>query len=164
MDSGRACACCEPVLRQHPPFEPSPDAVTRHVDLDPVPSSVGIARSFVRDTLTDLDQDGQDVAELLTSELVTNAILHARTPVELGVVIDVDRALVCVADLLPSGPELTVRPHSQDRPGGRGLALVADLSDAWGTTAYAAGKTVWFVIRAGRSSRGRGSAGDTPQG
>ena len=149
MDEG-ACACCEPVLRQQPPFEPSPEATTRHVDLDPVPSSVGIARSFVGETLTDLDEEGRDVAQLLTSELVTNAILHARTPVQLGVLVDVDRALVCVADQLPDGPELSPRPPSPDRPGGRGLALVADLSEAWGTTAYAAGKTVWFVMRTGR--------------
>ena len=150
MDEGRDWVCCEPVLRQQPPFEPSPDATTRHVDLDPVPSSVGIARSFVRDSLTKFDEGRQDVAMLLTSELVTNAILHARTPVQLGVLVDVDRALVCVADRLPSSPELTPRPRSQDRPGGRGLALVADLAETWGTTSYAAGKTVWFVMRTGQ--------------
>jgi anti-sigma regulatory factor (Ser/Thr protein kinase) len=135
------------VLRQQPPFEPSPAATTRHVDLDPVPSSVGIARSFVRDALPDLDEDRLDVAQLLTSELVTNAILHARTPIQVGVLVDDDRALVCVADRLPDGPELTPRPRSKDRPGGRGLALVADLSESWGITSYAGGKTVWFVMR-----------------
>lgn len=150
MDEGRDRVCCEPVLRHQPPFEPSPGATTRHVDLDPVPSSVGVARSFVREALIDLDDEGQVVAQLLTSELVTNAILHARTPVQLGVLVDVDRALVCVADRLPEGPELTPRPRSQDRPGGRGLALVADLAEMWGTTSYAAGKTVWFVMRTGR--------------
>jgi anti-sigma regulatory factor (Ser/Thr protein kinase) len=147
MDEGRVWVCCEPVLRQEPPFEPSPAAVTRHLDLDPVPSSVGLARSFVRETLIDLDDEGQDLALLLTSELVTNAILHARTPVQVGLVVDGDRALVCVADRLPDSPELMPRPHSQDRPGGRGLALLADLAETWGTTSYAGGKTVWFVMR-----------------
>ena len=148
---GTACVCCAPVLREQPPFEPSPSATTRHVDLDPVASSVGIARSFVRDTLPDIDAEGQDVALLLTSELVTNAILHARTPVQVGVLVDGDRALVCVADRRADSPELTPRPFTPDRPGGRGLALVADLAESWGTTAYAAGKTVWFVLRTGRN-------------
>ncbi len=143
---------CEPVLRQERPFEPSADATSRHLDLDPVPSSVGIARSFVRESLTDVDEDSQEVAVLLTSELVTNAILHARTPLQVGVLVDVRRALICVADRLPAGPELTPRPHSHDRPGGRGLALLADLSEDWGTTSYAAGKTVWFVMSTGRDT------------
>jgi anti-sigma regulatory factor (Ser/Thr protein kinase) len=147
MEEGRVSVCCEPVLREQPPFEPSPDATTRHVDLDPVPASVGIARSFVREMLTDLDEDGQEVAQLLTSELVTNAILHARTPVQVGVLVDVERTMVCVGDRLPDGSELMPRPHSQDRPGGRGLALVADLAETWGTTSYPGGKTVWFVMR-----------------
>jgi len=142
--------CCEQVLRQHAPFEPSGDAEPRHVDLDPVPSSVGIARSFIREALVDLDENAQDVALLLTSELVTNAILHARTPVKLGVLVDNDRTLVCVADRMSESPDLTPRARSQDRPGGRGLALVADLAESWGTTTYTGGKTVWFVLRTAR--------------
>ena len=138
--------CCDPVLRLEPPFDPSPTARSRHVDLDPVPSSVGIARSFVADMLVALDQDNRDIALLLTSELVTNAILHARTPVQLGVLVDDVHALVCVADRLGEGPALVARSHSGHRPGGRGLALVADLAETWGTTTYTGGKTVWFVL------------------
>ena len=70
------------------------------------------------------DQDDLDVAVLLTSELVTNAILHTRTPVQVGVLIDDDKVLVCVADRLADSPPLVPRPPSGDRPGGRGLALV----------------------------------------
>jgi signal transduction histidine kinase len=83
---------------------------------------------------------------LLLSELVTNAILHAHTPIELGVRVDGGRALVCVADRMPGSEPLTPRVHSGDRPGGRGLALVADLSDDWGTTTFTGGKTVWFTL------------------
>ena len=90
--------CCEPVLREHPALAPSSAATERQADLDPVPSSVGVARSLVRETLAGFDSDAREVALLLTSELVTNAILHARTPVQLGVLVDGDRALVCVAD------------------------------------------------------------------
>jgi anti-sigma regulatory factor (Ser/Thr protein kinase) len=142
--------CCDSVLRlPSPPFVPGPSAVTEHLRLDPVPASVGVARRFVRDLLDshgDVDEDTFDTLLLLASELVTNAILHAHTPVELGVCVDGGRALVCVADRMPGGEPLTPRGHSRDRPGGRGLALVADLSDDWGTTTFTGGKTVWFTM------------------
>jgi anti-sigma regulatory factor (Ser/Thr protein kinase) len=125
---------------------PGPSAVTEHLKLDPVPASVGVARRFVRDLLDGADEDTLDTVLLLASELVTNAILHAHTPVELGVCVDGDRALVCVADRMPGSEPLTPRDHSRDRPGGRGLALVADLSDDWGTTVFTGGKTVWFTM------------------
>jgi anti-sigma regulatory factor (Ser/Thr protein kinase) len=149
--------CCEPVLREHPALAPSALAVERQADLDPVPASVGLARSLVRESMAGFDGDARDIALLLTSELVTNAILHARTPVQLGVLVDGDRALVCVADRLPESPMLSPRAHSHDRPGGRGLALVEDLADTWGTTTYRGGKTVWFVLQTAgdRSSRTR---------
>jgi anti-sigma regulatory factor (Ser/Thr protein kinase) len=138
--------CCDPVLRAGAPFEPTVEAECRHVDLDPVPASVGIARQFVRKTLAEIAEDGQEIATLLTSELVTNAILHARTPVQLGILLDEERALVCVSDRLPEDVALKPRDHSPDRPGGRGLALVSDLAESWGTTTYTEGKTVWFVL------------------
>jgi len=142
--------CCDSVLRlPSPPLVPGPSAVTEHLRLDPVPASVGVARRFVRDLLDrhgDVDEDTRDTMLLLASELVTNAILHAHTPVELGVCVDGGRALVCVADRMPGSEPLMPRDHSHDRPGGRGLALVADLSDDWGTTAFTGGKTVWFTM------------------
>jgi hypothetical protein len=113
--------CCEPVLREHPALAPSAAARERQADLDPVPASVGQARSLVWESMAGFDGDARDVALLLTSELVTNAILHARTPVHLGVLVDGDRALVCVADRLPESPALSARAHSHDRPGGRGF-------------------------------------------
>ena len=139
--------CCDSVLRlPSPPMVPGPSAVTEHLKLDPVPASVGVARRFVRDLLDGADEDTLDTLLLLASELVTNAILHAHTPVELGVCVDGGRALVCVADRMPNSEPLTPRDHSRDRPGGRGLALVADLSDEWGTTTFTGGKTVWFTM------------------
>lgn len=139
--------CCDSVLRlPSPPLVPGPSAVTEHLKLDPVPASVGVARRFVRDLLAGTDEDVLDTLLLLASELVTNAILHAHTPVELGVCVDGGRALVCVADRMPNSEPLTPRDHSRDRPGGRGLALVADLSDDWGTTSFTGGKTVWFTM------------------
>jgi len=138
--------CCDALLRDAPPFPVSEGVRPRHVSLDPVPSSVGLARRFVSDVLVDLADDRRDVALLLTSELVTNAILHARTPVELSVVVEGDKVLVCVGDRLEVSDALVAHDHSRTRPGGRGLALVADLSSAWGTHAHVGGKTVWFVL------------------
>jgi anti-sigma regulatory factor (Ser/Thr protein kinase) len=83
---------------------------------------------------------------LLTSELVTNAILHARTPVRVGIVHDNERVMVAIDDRLPADRGLEPRSWSRDRPGGRGLALVADLSDTWGTRTHSSGKSVWFVL------------------
>jgi anti-sigma regulatory factor (Ser/Thr protein kinase) len=138
--------CVDAVLRDQPPFEASPGATPSYVDLDPVPSSVGIARSFVRDTLSAVDEDLRDVALLLASELVTNAILHARTPVQVGVLHDGDNVLICVADRRDDTPDLVAQDKSRDRPGGRGLALVQDLASQWGTQRFIGGKTVWFVL------------------
>ena len=144
--------CCDPVLREQPPIEMSPDAVRRHLDLDPVSASVGLARAFVREALPDLDDGRRESALLLTSELVTNAILHARTPVQVGLVLDEHQVLLCVSDKLADPTALTPRAHSGDRAAGRGLALVADLAERWGTTAYTGGKTVWCLIRRSRGS------------
>jgi anti-sigma regulatory factor (Ser/Thr protein kinase) len=101
--------------------------------------------------LTDASDAAVDIVTLLTSELVTNAILHARTPVQLGIVVDVDRALVAVADRAPAEAALRAEEWSRDRPGGRGLALVAEMSDDWGTSTYVGGKTVWFVLPMARA-------------
>lgn len=139
--------CCEPVLEQaSPPLQPRPGARRTHVELDPVPASVSLARAFVRDVLTDADPDARETALLLASELVTNAILHARTSVGLGVVVDEQVALVCVADRVADTAVLTPQAQSRTRPGGRGLALVSDLSQQWGTTVYSGGKSVWFSL------------------
>jgi hypothetical protein len=150
--------CCEPVLREHPALAPSAVAIERQADLDPVPASVGLARSLVRESMAGFDGDARDVALLLTSELVTNAILHARTPVQVGVLVDTGHLLICVGDRMEASADLVPSGHSRTRPGGRGLALVADLSRTWGTQGYVGGKTVWFVLAAPVS------AGEEPNG
>ena len=140
---------CNAVLQMSsPPMNPGPGAVAEHMSLAGVPASVRAARAFVRETLGDLDGASRDTAVLLASELVTNAVLHARTPVELAVVVDRDQALVCVADHEGGSDAVRSSGHSTDRPGGRGLALVDGLSDRWGAEPNADGKTVWFTLKA----------------
>ena len=60
---------------------------SHHLHLDPVPRLVGEARRFVAAARPPLPPDTQDSLVLLTSELVTNAVLHARTAIELGITI-----------------------------------------------------------------------------
>jgi anti-sigma regulatory factor (Ser/Thr protein kinase) len=105
-----------------------------------------VARRFVRDALGDLDDDTREVAVLLASELVTNAILHARTEVHLGVLLDGDNLLLSVGDRQEDTPGLVPREKSRERPGGRGLALVDELATSWGAERYTGGKTVWCVL------------------
>lgn len=149
--------CCDPVLElADAPLERGSEGQSHHVDLDPVPASVGVARTFVGRTLAEADPADRDTALLLTSELVTNAILHARTPVQVGITVEDDQALVCVADRVSDSADLVPQEQSRTRPGGRGLALVAELSHRWGTTRHAGGKVVWFVLPVVVSSVGVG--------
>jgi anti-sigma regulatory factor (Ser/Thr protein kinase) len=139
--------CTESVARPVPSPFGDHETVERHVHLDPVPTSVTLARNFVREALSGLPDETLDTVVLLTSELVTNAILHARTPVMVGIVRDDEWLMVAVGDLVPAAAgSLEPRTLSRDRPGGRGLALVAGLSAEWGTRTFSRGKSVWFTL------------------
>jgi anti-sigma regulatory factor (Ser/Thr protein kinase) len=84
-------------------------------------------------------------AELVVSELVTNAVVHARTEVTVRVVPSRRGARVEVGDGSPVMPGLRLansRSHS-----GRGLTLVEHFSDEWGADLTDTGKVVWFVVR-----------------
>ncbi|WP_225845047.1 SpoIIE family protein phosphatase [Streptomyces sp. HPF1205] len=84
-----------------------------------------------------------DTAELLVSELVTNAIRAASYEVELRVM-RVGKLLVEVSDDNHNLPQL--QPAEADDVRGRGLALVSHLSRRWGTSRKAVGKVVWFEL------------------
>jgi anti-sigma regulatory factor (Ser/Thr protein kinase) len=123
-----------------------------------------------------------DVAVLLVSELVTNALLHGAPPVELRARLTPKGLRVEVSDSAPAQP--VVRDTPLDTPGGQGLRLVDALASRWGWTPATVGKAVWFEIDAARSglvtdalaahtlageaiprlmSRGRGPASGTTQ-
>ena len=111
--------------------------------LDPEPRNVGVARRFVRDHVVDLAPATTDTLLLLTSELVTNAVVHARTPVDVGIVVTDEDVIVTVHDLDLGRRE--ERVHERD--GGRGLAIVQALSVAAGQLPHAGGgKTAWFRL------------------
>ena len=110
-------------------------------------SSVPTARRFVRTTLEGLGLlAAYEAAELLVSEFVTNAVLHARTEFTVEVLRDGDTVRVSVMDLSPATPR--ERRYGTDSTTGRGLRLVATLAVAWGVDRTAAGKTVWFEVLA----------------
>ncbi|MEV6134241.1 SpoIIE family protein phosphatase [Streptomyces violaceusniger] len=78
--------------------------------------------------------------ELVVSELVTNAIRYGRPPIRLRLIRD--RALICeVSDASSTAPHLR-RARALDE-GGRGLFLVAQLAQRWGTRLEVHGKTIW---------------------
>ena len=121
---------------------------SHHLHLDPVPRLVSDARRFVLEHAPDLPPDTQDSLVLLTSELVTNAVLHARTEIELGITIGDDSIVVTVHDLDLARPEQD--PYAS-REGGWGLGLVSALADRSAMhTDPAGGKVAWF--RLGRTS------------
>jgi len=105
------------------------------------------ARQFVGGLLGEPDGETLQVALVLISELVTNAVVHARTQVDVRVEMGTDHLRVEVADRDPRLP----LPSAQapDAPGGRGLFLVQELATAWGTELCAGGKVVWFTLHSG---------------
>lgn len=115
------------------------------IDMDGATSSIRKARSFVDVTLTAWRLDGlRERAVLLTSELATNAVLHARTGFKLSVLFD-EELTVEVTDGSPELPCVESNPLDGNR--GRGLLLVSQLASRWGSRAEGRGKTVWFALR-----------------
>ena len=121
-------------------------------DFDPEPSAAAAARRFVRETLISGGLSGNDDlvsdAVLLASELVTNAVVHAGTPVQLTCRLNGTNIEVSVLDrhparVIPDPPGATA---VVDRPSGRGLLLPAALSSSWGVTYAAAAKAIWFRL------------------
>lgn len=123
------------------------------LQLPPDPRSVSAARRFVDARVPDLDDDTRDSLLLLTSELVTNAVVHARTELEVGVTLTDRDVLVTVHDLDLGRSE----QRGDERDGGRGLPLVEALSEATGRVAHSGGgKTAWF--RLARPGAGRAAS------
>ncbi|WPB88808.1 ATP-binding protein [Streptomyces malaysiensis] len=138
-----------PVSTERRPAAAGPPATTGGTSwlLPSEPSSVPRARRLTLAQVTAWTlHEFADDAELLVSELVTNALRHAGGPIRLTLSrCSVDRAFRCeVADEGPGQPRVC-RPCDEDE-GGRGLHLLDMLSRCWGSTCTAAGKVVWFEL------------------
>jgi anti-sigma regulatory factor (Ser/Thr protein kinase) len=126
----------------------------------PEPQSAAAARHFVRETLRSWQcsgycggQDGLvDDAVLLTSELVTNAVVHAGTSVQVTCRLTDEAVEIAVADhrparLIPDEPQETA--VSPDSTNGRGLQRPSELASCWGVTYARTSKVVWFRMAVG---------------
>jgi len=124
-----------------------PCATHEVLDLEPSGFAPARARRLVRDVVSPLvPADVAHTAELLVSELVTNAITHGTGVVRLSIDC-ADHALsVTVGDEEPAGPE--IQPERLMSMGGRGLRMMESLASAWGVTARpdGHGKDVWFRL------------------
>jgi anti-sigma regulatory factor (Ser/Thr protein kinase) len=111
------------------------------------PREVGRARRVLARTLRGWGVDGAhaEVAVLLTSELVTNAIRHGAAPVRLRAGLE-GRGLRVEVDDEAAGRVRPRRPGHEDVDG-RGLHLVDSLADRWGCRRVDGGKRIWFELR-----------------
>ncbi|WP_066952377.1 ATP-binding protein [Streptomyces lushanensis] len=97
------------------------------------------------------ERDSAEVAELLISELVTNALVHTERGAVVTATVADSRLRVEVRDFVTALPLPLARPETQqpaadDATNGRGLALVRTLADDWGIRARPLGKVVWFEM------------------
>ncbi|WP_335933324.1 SpoIIE family protein phosphatase [Streptomyces sp. PTD5-9] len=118
---------------------------------EPVGRSVATARAFVRDTLQGWGYtDVVDDAVVLTSELVTNAVVHAGTTADVLCLRTEDGVRIEVSDHYPEREVPLQRPGpgfaGPDRENGRGLLLCASLASRWGVEYSPAHKHVWFQL------------------
>lgn len=115
--------------------------------LEPESASPARARRFVEDVLVRSGHEAVlETALLLTSELVTNAVLHGQGS-DIGVTVRVDGGVR--VEVHDNGPGIPSPKHYADDAGtGRGLLLVEAMSTAWGVEVIGHGKTVWFEVDA----------------
>lgn len=132
------------------PLAPAPDRWECSLQLTNDPRAPRLVRRTVRGALLDfaLGIELADTAELLTSELVANAVQHSDGPVLVRLGARKGTVRVCVWDNHPELPDPL--PGGMDDTFGRGLFLVEQLSVTWGRYPLATeGKVVWFEL-AGR--------------
>lgn len=107
-------------------------------------SSSSAARRHIRDALDGQPEEIRDAAALLTSELVTNALLHSTGPLTLTVRQEDLIVRVEVADAGSSPP--SVKPYGPESATGRGLRMLGALAESWGWQPSDSGKVVWFEL------------------
>ena len=123
--------------------------MTQTLALTPDASSVRNGRQFVASILNEWGLDElAETAVLLTSELLTNSVLHARTDIALTVQRRDDTSVdICVRDGSRHTPRR--RRHAHDATTGRGIELLERLAQEWAVTTDEGGKTIRFTVALG---------------
>jgi anti-sigma regulatory factor (Ser/Thr protein kinase) len=117
----------------------------RTVDYLPAAEHVPQARHWLQGLLRRWELEGLiPDASLLITELVTNAVVHAQTPVHVTAAVADGVLEIGVADHDSHSPHVT-HPNSQAETG-RGVALVDDIADDWGVVTLKEGKQIWFQL------------------
>ncbi|MGI4896206.1 MAG: ATP-binding SpoIIE family protein phosphatase [Janthinobacterium lividum] len=112
--------------------------------------AVGTARKYLRATLQDWNLTGAaDLAELVVSELVTNALLHTGSSAALTLRHDLGGSSVSVGVEDSSTQHPQPREVDEEATGGRGMTIVQMVCDRWWVTARGDGKTVWAELTIG---------------
>lgn len=120
-------------------------AILRSLHVTPDAASISAVRDFVRECCADWGvSESSDTAVLLASELATNAVRYASTPVTVWLGYRPDRIVLSVEDA--SHASATVRAPGVLDEGGRGLLLVDALAERWGEREVANGKLIWAEI------------------
>jgi anti-sigma regulatory factor (Ser/Thr protein kinase) len=118
----------------------------RHIELPAELTSVREGRLFARDVVREWGLDGlADDVQLGTSELITNAVRHARTDVVLSLLLG-DSLTVEVKDAHPELRRAELEADDELATSGRGLHIVAAVSSDWGVRRVPGGKAVWFTL------------------
>lgn len=104
--------------------------------------SVRAARQFVAAAVADMEVD-QDVVAILTSEVATNAVLHANS--DFRVRVQRRRGVVRI-EIMNHAPELLLIKQQPSTDGGRGLQILDKLAQDWGVETCADHKIVWFEL------------------
>jgi len=112
------------------------------------PEQVAEARRLVAGYLRDRGEEDGEVAVLLVSELVTNAILYGHGPLELRAHTEGSALRIEVRDQEPASPPVLRADAELTEIGGRGLQLVDTLADRLGWSTEDEGKVVWFELDA----------------
>ena len=127
---------------------PAAASVADWLELPATPAATGLARRFVTRTLVVAESDVLDVALLLTSELVTNAVLYGAAPIRLQLHRQPGTVRIEVHDQgRPFSPPAEAACSLTDE-GGRGMPLLDALATSWGihSSRNIAGKTLWFEL------------------
>jgi anti-sigma regulatory factor (Ser/Thr protein kinase) len=107
--------------------------------------SVARARQFVASALSHCNEQVVEIARLLTSELATNAVVHAHSPFDVSISECEGLIRIAVSDETDKMPAfLSAGPHENH---GRGLQLMHTLAVGWGVVDRSPGKTIWFDLK-----------------